>query len=246
MPGWLSLAERRTHREPFLTATQNATALLGHPKAAGSNPVPGTIKSNAYGSHIGSDYMVGKRILIAYGSRWGCTAEVALEVAKVLREEGLEPQMLDLGEVKPRAWPALGGFDGVLLGSGIKIGKWTKTTRRFLDVHRNDIGSEGRRLGVFVCCLEALKDPEEARRKYCEDAVARSGASADLCEAFPGVLDLSEGSRMGFLEKKITKAAGPDMVKDTGREIDVDERNDYRDWEAIRAFARRFAGLVQG
>ena len=53
MPGWLSLAERRTHREPRMSRRHLfATELLGNPKVAGSNPAPGTIAFIILGHNI--------------------------------------------------------------------------------------------------------------------------------------------------------------------------------------------------
>jgi menaquinone-dependent protoporphyrinogen oxidase len=191
-----------------------------------------------------TDSMAGKRVLIAYGSRYGSTSEVALELAKVLREGGMNPQMLDLVQTKPKDWPPLVDFDGVLIGTSIKIGKWTKEAQRFLGASKDDILLGGIRLGTFVCCIDVLKDPEGAERKYCTAVIEKAGMKADACGVFAGVIDLSDSSKLGFVEKKMAKVAGPEMVKGTGHELKVDERNDYRDWDAIRAFGQRFAQLL--
>jgi menaquinone-dependent protoporphyrinogen oxidase len=196
------------------------------------------------GASLESGPMAGKRVLIAYGSRYGCTSEVALELAKVLRKEGMSPQMLDLGQTKPKEWPPLVDFDGVLIGTGIKIGKWTKEAQRFLGASKDDIMLGGIHLGAFVCCIDVLKDPEGAERKYCTAVIEKAGMRADICGVFAGVIDLSDSSKLGFVEKKMAKVAGPEMVKGTGRELRPDERNDYRDWEAIQAFGHKFAELL--
>jgi menaquinone-dependent protoporphyrinogen oxidase len=190
--------------------------------------------------------MAGEKVLIAFGSRYGCTAEVALELAKALREEGISPQMLDLGQTKPKEWPSLGDFDGVLVGTGIKIGRWTKEALRFLGASKDELIFGGMRLGAFVCCIDVLKDPEGAERKYCTAVMERAGVKVDACGVFPGVIDLSASSKLGFIERKMATVAGPEMVKGTGHELRADERNDYRDWDAIRKFAREFASKVLG
>lgn len=45
-------------------------------------------------------------------------------MSKVLIAYG--SQILNLRKTKSKEWPLLKEFDGVLVGSGIKIGKWAK------------------------------------------------------------------------------------------------------------------------
>ncbi|MGZ4853036.1 MAG: flavodoxin domain-containing protein [Halobacteriota archaeon] len=80
-----------------------------------------------------------KKILIAYGSRYGSTEEIAHSMARILANAGLETQLLDLRRTKQKDWPPLASFDGVLVGSGIKIGRWTKEATAFLKTHADEL-----------------------------------------------------------------------------------------------------------
>ncbi len=64
---------------------------------------------------------------------------------------------------------------------------------------------------------------------------------ADLYEAFGPLVDVGEGSRMGFLDKKIAQSVMLGLSKEKGLELDMKGRNDLRDWDRIRDFAHRFA-----
>lgn len=66
------------------------------------------------------------KVLIAYGSRFGSTEEISIKISHTLEEQEIETHLLDLKKVKAKDWPSLEAFDGVLVGSGIRIGKWTK------------------------------------------------------------------------------------------------------------------------
>lgn len=88
------------------------------------------------------------KTLVAYGTRYGATAEVAKEIARILEEQyGLSIQLIDLSLQKIKD---ISGYDNIVLGSGIKSGRWTGKAKRFL---RKNF--EGKKLAVFVCSRRA-------------------------------------------------------------------------------------------
>lgn len=88
------------------------------------------------------------KTLIVYGTRYGATAEVAKEIARILEEQyDLSVQLINLYEQKVKD---ISGYDNIVLGSGIKIGRWTGKAKRFL---KKDF--EGKKLAVFVCSRRA-------------------------------------------------------------------------------------------
>ena len=158
-----------------------------------------------------------KKILIAYGSRYGSTEEIAHSMAEILANAGLETQLIDLRRTKQKDWPPLASFDGVLISSGIKIGRWTKEATAFLKMHAEELKGlkpKGLVVGVFVSCGMASTPgkQDEARRKYLEEEVLTNVGitdSVDKDDAFGGVYqDLSPSARMGFLDKRMLGMAG--------------------------------------
>ncbi|KUO17700.1 flavodoxin domain-containing protein [Streptomyces dysideae] len=77
--------------------------------------------------------MTGK-VLVAYGTTNGSTAEIAEAVAAVLRKEGFTAEALPAGDVA-RVTP----YDAVVAGGGIYAGRWQKDARRFLRRHGKDL-----------------------------------------------------------------------------------------------------------
>jgi len=181
------------------------------------------------------------RVLIAYGSRWGSTKEIAGRLAGFLEEKGVEATVLDVK--KNRRWPSLEGFDGVMVGSGVKISKWMGEPLAFLRRKRDEL--KGKKLALFVSCMTVLVEPEDARRDLLVKVAEGAGVEVDMMEAFGPVLDVGPGSRLGFLDKKIAEAVMLGLSKDQGMELDVKGRNDFRDWDRVREFARRFNELLQ-
>ena len=66
------------------------------------------------------------RVLIAYASKYGSTGEVAETIANVLRSRCVHADVRPAGEVQ-----SLDGYDGVVLGGGIYMGRWHRNARGF-------------------------------------------------------------------------------------------------------------------
>ncbi|WP_405577165.1 flavodoxin domain-containing protein [Streptomyces sp. NBC_01092] len=94
------------------------------------------------------------KVLVAYGTTNGSTAQIAEAVAGVLRKEGLTAEALPAGSVA-RVEP----YDAVVVGGGLYAGRWHKDARRFLRRHRRDLAE--RPLWLFS---SGPLDPSAAER----------------------------------------------------------------------------------
>ncbi len=186
-----------------------------------------------------------KCVLIAYGSRYGCTEEVSKEIGKVLEKEGVNVSLVNL-ELSKNV-PDLKNFDGILVGSGIKISKWTKETDNFLK--KNKMQFKDKIIGLYACCGLATEDVEKAKKMYVEDKMEKLGIAAQLFDAFPGKSILSDfdlsNPKIGFIERKIIEQAAKAQAKDN-KPIKIDEKwkDDPKGLKQIRSFATKFAELV--
>ncbi|WP_164737229.1 flavodoxin domain-containing protein [Georgenia sp. SYP-B2076] len=70
---------------------------------------------------------MGTRVLVAYASRHGSTAEIAEAVGAVLRTSGRDVDVLPVADVID-----LRAYDAVILGSAIYHGQWMAEGRSFL------------------------------------------------------------------------------------------------------------------
>jgi menaquinone-dependent protoporphyrinogen oxidase len=191
--------------------------------------------------------MTSKKVLIAYGTRYGSTEEISQEIGKTLKKEGLQVQFVDLKKTKSKDWPSLENFDGVLVGSSIAMGKWMNEPQEFLKKHKAEIQKKEKILGMFVCCGTASfpETYEQGKNDYLEKIMAKIGIEADIYEAFGGVYDFSESSRVIGMAKRMLKMGAKYMNKNQGTQIDLNGKNDFRDWNQIQNFAKKFAALVK-
>jgi menaquinone-dependent protoporphyrinogen IX oxidase len=74
------------------------------------------------------------RVLVTAASKHGATEEIAERIGAVLTAHGVEVDVKQLQEVS-----GLGGYEAVVLGSGIYLGKWLKEARRFVEVHAAEL-----------------------------------------------------------------------------------------------------------
>ncbi len=79
------------------------------------------------------------KVLIVYGTRYGATASTSEEIGKVLRQEGLEVRVVDAKKEKVRD---IAEYDLVVVGSGIKIDRWTGEAEEFLKNFQKELAKK--------------------------------------------------------------------------------------------------------
>jgi menaquinone-dependent protoporphyrinogen oxidase len=188
--------------------------------------------------------MGSQKVLIAYGSRYGCTEDISYEISKFLKNKGgISTETVNLKEIKKEMLPPLENFDGIILGSGIRIGKWTREAEKFLNYCKKSNRINGIIIGVFISCGYASDEKmyPVARKEFLEQILNRIGIKPDIYEAFGGIFDYSESSKVGFLDKKILTMG----ARDLNMKIDYNSKNDYRNWDQIEEFTNKFTELLK-
>jgi menaquinone-dependent protoporphyrinogen oxidase len=161
------------------------------------------------------------RVLVAYATKYGATAEIAEKIGEVLRSEGLQ------AEVQPadRATDP-GAYATVLLGSAIYAGQWRKEGLKFLETHEQTLS--GMPVWFFSSGPTGEGDPVELingwRFPEAQQPIADRISPRDMA-VFHGLID---GDKVNFAEKLIIKALKAPF-------------GDLRDWEVITAWATTIA-----
>ncbi len=155
-----------------------------------------------------------KKILLAYGTVAGSTAEVAEFVAKEMEQGGALVDVIPVESVKD-----ITGYDAVIVGTAVRIFKILRKTKRFLNRHRNDLRKVP--VAYFLLCLTMGQDtPDNVRqaKEYAKPMLAiKDPVSLGL---FGGVID---HTKLNDIFGKTMKAV---------------PEQDNRDWEKIRTWAR--------
>jgi menaquinone-dependent protoporphyrinogen oxidase len=160
------------------------------------------------------------RILVAYGTRYGSTREVAETVAATLGEQGIETEVKQAREVR-----SLDGYDGVVLGTPLYMGALHKDVRALLEKHQATL--EHTPFALFALGPIKAGDGLDGSRAQLMEALAKLPAPTPASTAvFVGAYD---PARLGFKDRMIAALPASPLHGETA--------HDDRDWEAIRAWA---------
>jgi menaquinone-dependent protoporphyrinogen oxidase len=183
------------------------------------------------------------QVLIAYASRFGSSSEIAQGISDTLVDD-FQVDLLDL-KSKSETESPLSDYVGIIVGSGIKMGRWTKEARKFLEGNKGILNQT--LLGVFVSSGEASnpKTYEQAKQQYIVDILEKNQLmnSNVLYEAFGGVFDFSETSNYSFLERKILQKIADSSS--SGFVVKDGKLNDFRNWQLIREWATSFGDKLK-
>jgi menaquinone-dependent protoporphyrinogen oxidase len=163
-------------------------------------------------------------VLVTAGSKHGATREIAKEIARVLDEHGVSTELLDIDDVTD-----LSSYEAYVVGSGIYLGNWLKSARRFLDTHAAELAQRPTWLfasGSIVGEPPVADDPEALRPGLVERLVEMTHAREH--RLFAGKLDTS---KLGLLERAAVRGAHA-------------SEGDHRDWDEIDRWAEEIAGQL--
>jgi menaquinone-dependent protoporphyrinogen oxidase len=184
-----------------------------------------------------------KKALIVYGTRYGATGSTSEEIAKILRETGMDVQVINAKKEKVKD---VSGYDLIIVGSGMQMAKWTGAAESFLTKFQKELASK--KVAIFVssaaqALIEFEKKTEEikkARKGYLEDKAARYNLHPISMVIFGGVWDFN---KMFFLLRKTLASIKPKIEAAGFREIKPG-LYDTRDWDVIRTWAKEIAAKV--
>lgn len=162
------------------------------------------------------------RILVAYATRAGSTAEVAETIANSLRSGGAAVDVCPVKQVSD-----LSPYRAVVLGSPVRMGRWLPEAFAFLKTHQAELSKIP--VAYFVTCVTLTSNTVENRRTV--DAYldpARAILRPVSVGLFAGALD---GSKVSFVDRLMIKA------------IKTPE-GDFRKWDEIHLWADSLKPLM--
>ena len=160
-------------------------------------------------------------VLVCFASRHGATEEIARAVADHLESAGLQVRVAPAGEVG-----SFDPFDAVVLGSAVYMGAWQQVARGLLEGEAEVLRKKPVWLfstGPVGAPLVPEGDPPEV-----EALMERVGAKGH--RTFPGKLDRRGLNLIERLTVSVVRA----------------EDGDFRDWDAVEAWAGEIAAELQG
>jgi len=162
------------------------------------------------------------RVLVAYASRTDSTTGIAEEIGRALRERGTDADVHEVETID-----SVAQYDGVIVGSAVRVRRWLPEAMDFLEAFRQDLASKP--VAYFAVSLTGVHGTRRA--------ITEAEHYADYPEArVPEVRPLVKTSFNGALD--YSKLMVPEQV--FVRTFGVQE-GDYRDWDAIRRWAAEAA-----
>lgn len=159
-----------------------------------------------------------KKILVAYATRVGSTIEIAEAIAAVLQEWGVEVEVRSTHERLD-----IEHYDGVVLGSAIRMGHLLPEAVEFLQKNRQYLKTIP--VAYFTACITMTEDTEENRETVLH-------YFDPIMQAVPEVRPISIGLFAGEID---THKLG--MVPRIAIKMIHAPIGDYRNWAKIRSWA---------
>ena len=160
------------------------------------------------------------KILVACATRHGSTAEIAAEIADVLRRN-VPGAVVDLRDAAKAGEVA--GYDAAVIGSAVYMGRWLPTARDLVEGHRKVLSA----MPLWLFSSGALGDPSVPVDELAE-VTAGVAVGARGHRLFAGRLDRQE---LRWLERA------------TARVVHAPE-GDFRDHDEIRRWASGAASAL--
>ena len=208
----------RVSRRDFLALSAGfMTALsFGGPSGAGASHEAGT---KFLERSCGGEKNMEKKVLVAYASKYGSTGGVADAIAKELCSKEVATDVLLIKNVSN-----ISSYQAVVIGSAIYMGKWMSEAVDFLKNNRDILRQVP--VAYFLVCMTLSRPTEKNRAEVLSymDPILKAVPEIKPVGigTFAGAMDYSN---LSWLNKKILKSKGT-------------PEGDFRDWSAIRAWAR--------
>ena len=164
----------------------------------------------------------GKKILVAYESQFGSTAEIAKFIGQTLSTKGKEVDILKIKDVDN-----LSQYNQIIIGSAIQYDKWMSEAREF--VTTNETEFETKSVSYFLVCLALSKQTEKAKQQV-------NGYAMKIRGLTPKVNIKSFGQFAGVLNYNKMTFGQRILAKGIFAVLGIKE-GDYRDWNAIKEWA---------
>lgn len=169
------------------------------------------------------------RVLVAYGTKFGATAEIAEVIATTLRTAGLEVDAVPARDVR-----SVERYRAVVLGSAVYMARWRRDALRLLRKHRRELTSRP------VWLFSSGPVGEQADQ---DDAAAQRWTKPKRVERLAAEIEARDHVVFGG---RVSDDAGGLMRRSMARNTPPELR-DRRDWAAIEAWGQDVAAaIVQG
>jgi menaquinone-dependent protoporphyrinogen oxidase len=164
------------------------------------------------------------KVLVAYATKHGATAEIAERIGEVLEQAGVSAEVRPVGQVKD-----LDAYGAVVLGSAVYIGRWRKEASKFVKVNENQLSRVP--VWIFSSGPTGKGDPVELTQGW------------RLPKSLEPIIDRIKPREIvvlhGGIDPRKMKGLERWMIDKVGAAAE-----DSRDWKSIETWAGAIASAV--
>jgi menaquinone-dependent protoporphyrinogen oxidase len=173
----------------------------------------------------GGDNHMENKVLVTYASKYGATKEIAEKIGEVLKQDGLQTDVLPVKSVKN-----LSEYKAVVIGSGVYIAKWRKEAANFLKANAKLLAE--RPVWLFSSGPAGDGNPVEKLKGWRFPTGLQP--TADLIRPRDNTVFFGDinADKMNFFEKWVIKNVKSPV-------------GDFRDWDAINKWAKDIADALK-
>jgi len=162
------------------------------------------------------------RILIAYASTYGSTAEIAEYLGQVLHDMGGEVDVRGVKEITD-----ISSYHNIVIGSATKMDKLLPDAVKFAKTHASDL--RNMKTAYFAVGVTMKQDTPESREKVRDFLEPLCQIQEPIsCGLFAGKIDYS---KLGFFWKVLASKDKSGLM----------EEGDFRNWDCIGKWANEIA-----
>ncbi len=159
------------------------------------------------------------KVLVAVGSKYGATREVAQRIAEDIEGHGFEVDLQDACDVQ-----GIHYYEAVILGSAVYGGLWRRDASYLVKEHLAELKDKD--VWLFSVGMETVVEPGQPLDEA--DGFAKDIGAHDHAR-FPGALDWD---KLNVGEKALIKVLNP-------------PKGDFRDFSAVRDWAEEVAAQLE-
>ncbi|WP_062517209.1 flavodoxin domain-containing protein [Demequina gelatinilytica] len=160
------------------------------------------------------------KVLVAVGSKYGATREVAKRIAEEIESHGFEVDFENASDVQ-----GIHYYEAVVLGSAVYGGLWRRDASYLVKEHLDELRAKD--VWLFSVGMETVVEPGQPLDEA--DGFAKEIGAHDHAR-FPGALDWD---KLNVGEKALIKVLNP-------------PKGDFRDFTAVRDWAAGVATQLEG
>lgn len=165
------------------------------------------------------------KLLIAYASKYGATAEIAQKISEEMRASGLEVDIFPADKVKD-----VTPYQSVILGVALYMGQWRKEAVQFLKAHQGSLSRQA--VWVFTSGPTGEGDPVEQMQGRL------------MPENLKAVMDVIGPEEITVFGGKVDDAKMNGFEKWIMKRVKAPS-GDFRDWQAISNWTTKVSTSLQ-